>query len=214
MNIALIPARGGSKSIPKKNIKIINNHPLISWVINASIKSKYVDETFVSTDSNEIADISRSYGATIVSRSAKTATDTASTESCMLEFAEKHEFDNIILLQATSPLTKSQDIDNAFEIFKRGYDSVLSLVESTKFIWELDNYIANPINYNPQQRPRRQDMKTKYIENGAIYITSKKQLLKTKCRISGKIGSYIMDAVSYFEIDDPKDWDIIERLIK
>lgn len=213
--IVLIPARGGSKSIPYKNIKLFNGKPLIAWSITEAKKLSFVDEVYVSTDSKKIALIAEEYGAKTVSRSDESATDGASTESCMIEFAQQYDFDNIILLQATSPLTTKNDIYNAFFIFDRyKYDSVLSVVEFKRFIWEfpIKAQTAFPLNYNPLSRPRRQDMEVKYIENGAIYITKRNLLLENKCRISGRVGLSVMDQRSYFELDEPEDWVVMEKL--
>jgi N-acylneuraminate cytidylyltransferase len=206
-NVALIPARGGSKTIPKKNIKLFNGRPLISYVIQAALYSEYITAVYVSTDSKDIARIATNYGAISIDRSQASATDTASTEMCMLEFANRYEFDNIVLLQATSPLTTSKNIDEAATVYEN-YDSILSVIEFNKFVWD-DN---GPVNYDPLARPRRQEMTPTYVENGAIYITSKQNLLNSKCRISGNIGLYKMDKESYFDLDDNNDWTILEKV--
>lgn len=214
-NVVLIPARGGSKSIPYKNIKLFNGKPLIAWSIIEAKKLSFVDEVYVSTDSKKIALIAEEYGAKTVSRSDESATDGASTESCMIEFAQQYEFENIILLQATSPLTTKDDIYNAFFVFDRyKYDSVLSVVEFKRFIWDfpVGTKGAYPLNYNYLSRPRRQEIEARYIENGAIYITKREFLLESKCRLSGRIGLSVMKPATYFELDEPDDWKIMERL--
>lgn len=219
MNVAFIPVRGGSKSIPLKNIKPICGHPLVYWTVKAAASSEYIDKVYVSTDSDLIRQTVESFclpKVTVISRSEAVSTDTASTESTMLEFAEKYEFDNIALIQATSPLLRVEDIDNGFIEFSRpGVDSVLSTVRQKRFNWRItDNGLVEPTNYNVFKRPRRQEFDGYLVENGAFYVCSREDLLRTKNRLSGNIGHIEMDEDTFFEIDEPSDWLIIEALMK
>jgi N-acylneuraminate cytidylyltransferase len=219
MNVAFIPVRGGSKSIPLKNIKPICSKPLVYWTIKAAVECDKIDRIYVSTDSNAIKDTVENFKfekVTVIGRSAETACDTASTESAMLEFASNYDFDNIVLIQATSPLLKSSDLNNGFEIFNTdGTDSVLSVVKQYRFNWAVDeNGFAKPTNYDVYNRPRRQDFDGYLVENGAFYITSKADLLASKNRVSKNIKPCIMSEDSFFEIDEPSDWAIIEALMK
>lgn len=214
-NIAFIPVRGGSKSIKFKNIKKINGRPLIYWVLDAVVECNSIDKVVVSTDSDEIRDTVNLYNSNkilIINRSDEVSTDFASTESVMLEFAENYAFKNIILVQATSPLIDSHDLTQGLELYKNA-DSVLSVVNQKRFIWNKQEY-AQPLNYDYLNRPRRQDFQGFYVENGAFYITSKELLIKSKCRISGKISTYVMEEESYYEIDEPSDWIIVEKLLE
>lgn len=140
MNVALIPARGGSKSIPLKNIKIINGKPLIYWVLKAAVECKYIDIIYVATENQLIKSTVEKLGlekVKVIGRSKESASDEASTELLMLEFANKYYFDNIVLIQATSPLLKSEDLDNGFnKINNLNIDSVISVVEQKRFIWK------------------------------------------------------------------------------
>ena len=136
----------------------------------------------------------------------------ATTESAMLEFAEKYEFDNIVLIQATSPLLTAKDITNGIEALSHS-DSVLSVVRQKRFLWEQDDY-AKPLNYDYMSRPRRQDFHGFLVENGAFYMTSREALLRTKCRISGNIKAVEMSEESYIEIDEKEDWVIAETLLR
>lgn len=217
-NIAFIPARGGSKSVKKKNIKLINGRPLVYWVLDAVTCSKYVDKVFVATDSEEIKSVVENYRngkIQVVHRSSEVSTDTASTESVMIEFAKKYNFKNIALIQATSPLLKTKSLDAGFvKYFEHDIDSVLSVVRQKRFIWNEVEDLVLPQNYNPINRPRRQEFNGFLVENGAFYITSRERLLKTKCRISGNIAAIEMPEETYFEIDEPSDWIIIENLLK
>ena len=134
----------------------------------------------------------------------------------MLEFANKYDFDNIVLIQATSPLLTSEDLDKGFALFnEKGTDSVLSAVRQKRFNWQINEEgYAYPTNYDVFKRPRRQEFDGYLVENGAFYITSKKDLLKYKNRVSGNIKAVEMNEDTFFEIDEPSDWLIIEALMK
>lgn len=218
MNAAFIPVRGGSKSIPLKNIKELCGKPLVYWTVKAASESRYIDKVYVATDSGLIRTTVESFclpKVEVIDRSAESASDTASTEFAMLEFAGKYDFDNIILIQATSPLLTSEDIDGGFELFySDDCDSVLSVVRQYRFIWKEKNGIAEPANYDVFHRPRRQDFDGYLMENGAFYITSRERLIYSKNRVSGKIKAYEMSEETAFEIDEPNDWIIIEQLMK
>lgn len=219
MNVAFIPVRGGSKSIPLKNIKEICGKPLVYWTIKAAVMSKNIDIVYVSTDSEQIQNVVNSFNferVKVISRSAQTASDTASTESAMLEFAQTYDFDNIILIQATSPMLKTDDIDGGLNLYQNSEcDSVLSVVRQYRFLWKkAENKTVTPQNYDVYNRPRRQDFNGYLMENGAFYITSRKALLKSKNRIFGRIMAYEMPEYTAFEIDEPSDWVIIEQLMK
>ena len=214
--VAFIPVRGGSKSIPLKNIKLFCGKPLIYWTAKAANDCSQIDEVYISTDSEKISDTVKTFNlekVKVISRSEKTATDTASTESAMLEFAEKFSFNDIVLIQATSPLLNASDLSGGISKFVTGnYDSLLSVVRQKRFIWREVGDASIAENYNPFERPRRQDWEGYLVENGAFYITGRENLLKFKCRLSGKIGIYEMSADTYFEIDEPIDWIIMEDL--
>lgn len=218
-NIAFIPLRGGSKSIPLKNIMPINGRPLVYWTLDAAINCSHIEKVFISTDSEEIKRVVEAYGSdkiAIVGRSKETAEDNSSTESAMLEFANKYDFNNITLIQATSPLLECENLNKGFEMFMSGkYDSILSAVRQKRFIWGKDSKdYYFPQNYDFMNRPLRQNFEGHLVENGAFYITSKERLLDSKCRISGNIGLVEMREEAYFEIDEPSDWIIVEGLLK
>lgn len=225
MNIAFIPVRGGSKSIPMKNIKEICGKPLVYWTVCAACKCNQIDRVYVATDSDKIKEtvesFSRYFGdeykkLEVINRSAESALDTASTETAMLEFAEKYEFENIVLIQATSPLLTEEDLSKGLKIYEtQGVDSVLSAVKQKRFIWnENECGYAKADNYDYLHRPRRQEFDGYFVENGAFYITSRKRLLETGNRISGNIKICEMNESSYYEIDEPLDWMIIEKLLQ
>lgn len=224
MNVAFIPVRGGSKSIPLKKIKPICGKPLVYWTVKAACECRYIDKVYVSTDSEVIrnavqrfvGEISGADKIEVIGRSPETATDGASTESAMLEFAEHYIFDNIILVQATSPMLTAGDLNGGYELYATdNTDSVLSVVKQYRFLWKQDKEEnAVPMNYEVFHRPRRQEFDGYLMENGAFYICSRENLLKTGNRLSGNIKAYEMDADTAFEIDEPSDWLIIEALMK
>lgn len=226
MNVAFIPVRGGSKSIPLKNIKPICGKPLVYWTVKAACGCKYIDRVYIATDSDKIRETVEEFKsgvesdvfskAEVIGRSAESASDTASTEFAMLEFASNYEFDNIVLVQATSPLLQSGDLDRGFLAFEEeGTDSVLSVVPQKRFHWARDDQgFAHSTNYDVFHRPRRQEFDGYLVENGAFYISSKADLLKSQNRVSGNIKAVEMSEDTFFEIDEPSDWVIIEALMK
>ena len=211
--IALIPLRGGSKSIPNKNLKIIAGKPLFSWVLEAALKCLYINSVYVSTDSVEISDLVNNlyFDANVISRPAEYATDESSTESVMLHFLSQIDFDVLVTIQATSPLLLAEDLNGAIAQFKsQKLDSSLSAVRTKRFFWNND---YTPINYDPLHRPRRQEFHGTLMENGAFYITRREILEHYQSRLAGKIGIYEMDESTAVEIDEPDDWGRVERLL-
>jgi len=211
--VALIPARGGSKSIPYKNIKKIGGRPLVYWALSAAKKSKYIDSVYLSSENEKIKKVVRSLklNIQIIDRPMRFASDAASTESVMFDFAKKVNFDILITLQATSPLTTEHDIDKAVEQFiKNKNDSMVTGVTSKRFYWSKN---GNPINYNYLRRPRRQTFNGIIMENGAFYITKRGILEKYRNRLGGRIGVFEMPQETACEIDEPEDWKIVEALL-
>lgn len=216
--VAFIPLRGGSKSIPKKNIRPIAGKPLCLWAIEEAARAQRIDHVYVATDSAEIRKVVEERGipkVTVVDRGAETATDTASTESAMLEFSAKSEFEHIVLIQATSPLITSHDLDTAIAEFEAaGADSLLSAVPQKRFLWDRDaSGLAKPRNYDPVKRPRRQEFSAYHVENGAFYVSKKAGLVQTGSRLFGRIALYEMSEDTYLEIDEPSDWIAIEQAL-
>ena len=217
MNIAFIPVRCGSKSITFKNIKEFCGKPLVYWNLEALEKSNNIDEIFVATDCEEIKNVVNSFNFSkvkIYDRDKENASDTASTESVMLEFINRQNFkdnDLFFLVQATSPLTQTKDFDKALETLKNeNADSLLTCIRTKRFFWDKN---ANPINYDFTNRPRRQDFDGLFMENGAFYINSIENIKKDKNRLSGKIAIYEMEEFTAVEIDEEDDWLIAEKMM-
>lgn len=219
MNIAFIPVRGGSKSIPLKNIKLLNGKPLVYWTAKAAQEAKCVDKLVIATDSKEIKDTVSSFGFSkleVYDRNPENAQDTSSTESVMLEYLDGKNIDgNFILIQATSPLLKSEHIDAMFETLQSSNaDSIFSGVREKQFHWIEGVNGVEPINYDYRNRPRRQDFQGIIAENGACYINSIQNILRDKCRLSGKIIAYELPPETAYEIDEESDWIIVENIMK
>ncbi len=212
--ISIIPARGGSKGILRKNTKFLFNKPLIAYSIEQSLKSKLIDDTFVSTEDDEIKMISMKYGAKVINRPLELATDTCSTESVLLHASKElnNNFDYMVLLQPTSPIRYPKQIDEAIELIQEeNTDSLLSVYKNESFFWDKN---GKSLNYDFKNRPRRQDKDWELVENGSIYITRKEILLKEKNRLGGKIVTYLMPRWMSFEIDEQFDFELVEYLLK
>lgn len=214
--IAILPLRKGSRGIIGKNKKKMVGRPLFSWVLSEAVFSE-LDQVYVFTDDIEIiAFIEQDYSWTTkvipLLRNDENANDTASTESAMIEFANKvgYDFDILCLLQATSPYTTAKDINEALKTIEDGKDSVLTVVKTHRFVWNADGMAQN---YNVFNRPRRQDFDGLLIENGAVYATTKESFMTSQNRVSGSIGIVEMAEESLIEIDSHSDWNVVENLL-
>ena len=217
--IAIIPARGGSKGIPGKNIKSLGGKPLIAHSILDTMEAQQVDRIYVTTDDAEIAQVSTDYGAKIIHRPAELANDTASSESALIHALTEIEKSGInpeliVFLQCTSPLRTGLDIDRAIEQMRsENADSLLSVSPSHRFLWHKVDNEAQSINYDYRHRPRRQDLNPQYMENGSIYIFKPWVLKELNNRLGGKISLFVMDEDQNWEIDSLQDFQYIEFLM-
>lgn len=208
---ACIPARGGSKRIPKKNIIDLCGKPLISYVIETSKQCPLIDEVWVSTDCKDIAKVSKQYGANVLTRPDDLAGDLATSESALIHFCDNIYADVIVFLQATSPLTQLDHLKRGVELITNGKaDSCLSVCEDVRFYW---NSKRQPINYDVLNRPFSQNKDIWYKETGAFYITTRQGLLESKCRLNGKIDFVVVPELFSFEIDSYEDLNIVKHLI-
>ena len=218
MNIAFVPARCGSKAIRFKNIKEFCGKPLIYWNLFALENAKEIDEVYVATDCVEISEVVEAFGFSKVKiyiRDRENAQDTSSTEDVVLEFLNQKSFngcDLFLLVQATSPITQSEDFDGGIkELKKQKKDSLLSVVREKRFFWNDD---GSSMNYDYKNRPRRQDFNGYLLENGAFYINSIANILRDKNRLSGDICFFEMQDYNSIEIDEKADWIIAEEYMR
>lgn len=215
--LGIIPARGGSKGIPKKNIKLLNGKPLIAYTIEAGLKSN-LNKVVVSTDCNEIAAISKEYGCEVIMRPINLAKDETPTLPVLQDVVEKidEKFDSIMTLQPTSPLRNYKHINEAISLYKKDKDadSLVSVVEV------MHSFMPNKLmGFNGKYLSgnneifRRQESQVMYARNGAaIYITRIKNL--KEFIFGGKIIPYFMKKTVSFDLDDKEDWEILECQIK
>ncbi|MBC8266065.1 MAG: acylneuraminate cytidylyltransferase [Flavobacteriales bacterium] len=212
--IAFIPLRGGSKSIPGKNIKVFCGKPLIYWNLIALENTSMVDQVVVATDCVNIRKTVESFRFSKVKvyiRSDENAQDYSTSESIMLEYihhAALSPSDIFMLVQATSPFTKAKDFNNGLKLMSK-HDTVFSCAKIKRFIWEKN---GTPLNYNHNARPRRQDFEGTFMENGAFCISSVADIIKHNNRISGNIGICEMPEYTFVEIDEVEDWIMAEQL--
>ena len=223
MNIhCVIPARGGSKVIPNKNIIDFCGKPLIAWTIEQCISSKYISDVWVSSDSQEILDVAEVYGAKSIQRPDEISGDLSSSESAWIHAIEviessDNKIDLVLAPQVTSPLRETKDIDSAIELFhKEGCDSMFSSsIAEDLFFWQKDEFkVLKSVNYDYLNRKRRQDAPKQIIENGSFYLFKPEIIKKNNNRFGGKIGHSEMDFWKMFEIDNAEDLLMCSALMK
>ena len=210
--VAVIPARGGSKGVLRKNIRDCGGKPLLGWTLEAAARAISIDQILLSTDDPEIAELGESYNVDVVKRPAVLASDTAPTEPSITHaldqtFGDWSSVGEIVLLQPTSPLRTHEHIDRAVDLFTSATaDSLVSVCENHHFFWRnLDE--LTPL-YDYRNRPRRQDIKREdvwYRENGAIYISGAKGFRTHQNRLFGKVMPFVMDEASSLEVDSLED---------
>ena len=214
--IAVIPARGGSKRLPRKNVAEVGGLPLLAHTIRQARNSRWIEAAYVSTDAEDVASVARSHGAEVIERPQSLANEHSSSEEAVLHALDVIEADTgyipsaVVMLQCTSPIREPNDIDNAIEkFFADDADSLLSACLTRQFIWRNKDGRSVPINYDAEHRPRSQDLEPQFQENGSIYITRTKLLRSAGNRLNGKISIYEMGFWSRFEIDDEDDLALI-----
>lgn len=219
--LAIIPARGGSKRLPRKNILDLCGKPLISWSIEAALKSKYISKVVVSSDDEEILNISSNFGADIIKRPYELANDTATTFDAVKHTIDNFEnYDYIVLLQPTSPLRNEKHIDEAIELLEeKQADAIVSVCEMDHSpLWS--NTLPKDGNMNNFLRDevlnkRSQDLEKYYRVNGAVYICKTDKLLENKSFfLKDNIFAYIMDRKSSIDIDEEIDFLFAEKVIE
>ena len=219
--IAIIPARGGSKGIPRKNVLPLAGKPLIVHSIDQAKASAHVKAVVVSTDDDEIDGVSERAGAMVVRRPGEISGDTASSESALIHAigalrAQGLDLPELVVfLQCTSPVRRSGDIDGAIgRLIDEKADSLLSVSPNHHFLWTEAGGQAQAVNYDYRNRPRRQDMAPQYIENGSIYVFRPQGLLDSGNRLSGKVALYKMDEEASIDIDSPLDMELAALILR
>jgi CMP-N,N'-diacetyllegionaminic acid synthase len=215
----IIPARGGSKGVPGKNIRSVAGKPLLAWSIEDALESQYVSHVFVSTDDAAISDVAREFGAEVIDRPATLARDESSSESALLHALEmivsRHkEPDKVVFLQATCPIRTGEDIDLALAWFDENEaDSLLSASPSHAILWEEHDGKAVPIGHAPAKRMRRQDMAAQFRENGSIYIFKPSVLRTFNSRFGERTVLFKMREEDGLDIDSIADFERAERAL-
>lgn len=219
--LAIIPARGGSKRLPRKNVADLGNKPLIAWTIEAALNSKYIDTVLVTSDDDEILSVAERYKAKIIKRPERLATDTASSfDAIKHAMGNINDYDYIVLLQPTSPLRNSDHIDAAIELLlSKKADAVISVCEMDHSPlwsnvlpenWSMDNFLNDDV-----KNKRSQDLPIYYRLNGAIYICRKDLLLKEETFfLKNNNFAFLMDRESSIDIDEEIDLKMANFLLQ
>ncbi len=220
MSLAIIPARGGSKGIPGKNIRLVAGKPLLAWSIEHALEAPSIRRVVVSTDDPAIGEVARQWGAEVIWRPAELSGDTASSESALLhaldDLRSRHGSDPdwVLFLQATSPMRPAGMVQQAIDTFLREQaDSLLSVCPVHGFIWRQEHGKVSSFTYDHRNRPRRQDAPEDLVENGSLYLFKSSILREHKNRLGGKIALHRMDPLDSFQIDEPGDLALIEHLM-
>lgn len=218
--LGLIPARGGSKGIPRKNIKLIAGKPLIVWTIESALRSRFLDAVVVSTDDEEIAAVARQCGAQVpFMRPAALADDiTPGLDPVFHALNKLPEFDSVLLLQPTSPLRTTGDIDSCISMAQKNKSlCVVSVSEPDVhpfWTYKLNDDQTLRALVEAADVHRRQDLPPVYALNGALYFANCSWLMKQKKFITNKTTAYVMPAERSIDIDTPLDWKLAEVLLR
>jgi YrbI family 3-deoxy-D-manno-octulosonate 8-phosphate phosphatase len=219
--LAIIPARGGSKRIPHKNLLPIGGRPLVAHSILHARQSRLVQTVYVSTEDPLIAEVARAYGAEVVLRPPELASDQATSESALLHVLDDRvrrglsDPDLAVFLQCTSPVRRADDIDRAVEtLLAASADSLFSACENNRLIWAVKGGQPYSINYDYGRRQREQDMAVQFRENGSIYVFRPEILRRFNNRLGGKIAVYEMDYWSSFQLDTPDHVELLEWIMQ
>jgi CMP-N,N'-diacetyllegionaminic acid synthase len=214
--LAIIPARGGSKGIPLKNVMPLGGRPLLAWSIRQAVASSRVGRVIVSTDSEEIAGVAHDECAEVFWRDASTATDTATTESAVLEVLEslgEEQTEYTVLLQATSPIRQPADIDRAIaDLVSCGADSLFSARRVEGYVWR-QTLESGLVPFPGARLPRQLRPDTVWEENGSIYVFRTEAFLQDRTRLCGHIVAFEMDPFDSYQIDEYADVQRLEQLI-
>jgi YrbI family 3-deoxy-D-manno-octulosonate 8-phosphate phosphatase len=219
-HVAIIPARGGSKGIPRKNLQRVAGRPLLSYTIEQAQLATLVSRIIVSTDDPEIAAVAHAWEAEVVWRPDEISSDESTSESALLHVlnhlrdAQAYNPELIVFLQTTSPLRGPHDIDKAITTLRdEDADSLFSACPVQGFVWRHEQQMVSSLSYDFRHRQRRQDAPQDVIENGSIYVFKPWVLREFNNRLGGKIAVYRMDIPSSFQVDEPDDLKVVEMLL-
>ena len=220
--VAIIPARGGSKGIPRKNVIDVCGKPLIAWSILQAKHADQIDSVWVTSDDDEILSVAESFGARPIRRPAEISGDQASSESAWLHALDAIEaqgvsVDLVVAMQATSPLREPSDLDGGvLALREQGCDSLLSVTEVEDFFtWRIGaDGSAESVNYDYRNRKRRQQIEKRYLENGSFYVFRPEQLRRENNRLGGRIGLFLMARHKMFQIDNPEDVELCSAIMR
>ena len=220
--IAVIPARGGSKGIPGKNLIDFCGKPLVAWSILQALSSSFINSVWVTSDDIEILRVAEKFGANAIHRPDNLSTDTATSESAWLHALDVIEgkgidVELVVGIQATSPIRESTDLDGAISMLRENsFDSIVSVAKIEDFFtWRINSDgTVESINYDYRNRKRRQEIEKNYLENGSFYVFSPSQLRSFGNRLGGRIGAYVMSKHKMFQIDDPEDIDLCAAIMR
>ena len=214
VNVAIIPARGGSKGIIDKNLQSVRGVPLVVRAIRSCRDSFSIDRVYVSTDSERIAHVAESHGARVIRRPRELATDTSSSEDALIHALEEiPDATTVAFIQATSPFIGFRDLDKAVKMVERGeFDVVFSGVDHHSFRWEKTDDGWQPAGHSMASRPRRQDLPPTVIETGAFYVFQRDAFLAAKSRFHGRVGVVEVSRRDALEIDSAEDLQIAREL--
>lgn len=216
--VAIIPARGGSKGIPRKNIRPFYGKPLLQYSVEAALNAKLIDKVYVSTEDKEIAEIARNSGAEIIDRPEDLAGDDISTFAVIQHAAEALNFpDVLVTLQPTSPLRTARHIDEAVSLLNDNIETVIGVCATHRYTWQIEDGYGKP---NFDARLPRQKMPKQYIENGSIYVTRKPVIMRSDDKLgmgissTGNVKLYEMEEIHSVEIDSIDDFYLLEYMYK
>lgn len=220
--VAIIPARGGSKGIPRKNLVDICGKPLLAWSILQARNAAEIDSVWVTSDDDEILAVAEAHGAHAIRRPPEISGDSATSESAWLHALDVIEaqgvaIDLVVAMQATSPLREPSDLDGGIRALReQSYDSLLSVTEVEDFFtWRIGaDSGAESVNYDYRNRKRRQQIEKRYLENGSFYVFRPEQLRRDNNRLGGRIGLFAMSRFKMFQIDNPEDIDLCTAIMR
>lgn len=221
--LAVITARGGSKGLPGKNIKQLGGKPMIAWTIQAANESAYIDKVILSSDDDDICRVASEFGCSVpFKRPSHLASDQAGSIPVLIHAVEflDEEFDAVVLLQPTSPLRTSQDIDRCIELLDiQARTSVVSVSESVKspawMYWkEEESAQLSPVLSEESSQGRRQDLRAAYVLNGAIYVIGTQQLVEEKKLVNERTKAHVMSPESSVDIDDIIDFKVAQFILE